>query len=112
LEIHTMTTLYKSTDPYLEARWDFVLAKLAMISDVDAEDTTYEALIEAQVLGYRDASVAHETGEGIECSSFFADVPELKREWLAGWNRHDEMIEMADCPGCNNSRGDPCSIHG
>ncbi|WP_109482860.1 hypothetical protein [Paraburkholderia sp. C35] len=107
-----MTTTYKSTDPYLEARGDFVLAKIAMIGDPNAEDMTYEALIEAQVLGYRDASVAHETGEDIECSPFFADVPELKREWLDGWSRHDEMAEMAECSGCNNSRGDPCPIHG
>lgn len=107
-----MTTTYTSKNPYLEARCSFVLAKLAMIGDPNAEDTTYEALIEAQVLGYRDASVAHETGETIECSPFFADVPELKREWLDGWNHHDDMIDMNNCSGCSNSRGDPCPIHG
>ncbi|PQV53409.1 hypothetical protein [Paraburkholderia sp. BL21I4N1] len=44
--------------------------------------------------------------------AFFADVPELKREWLDGWNRYDELVDMQNCSGCNNERGDPCPCHG
>ncbi|AOZ05878.1 hypothetical protein [Cupriavidus malaysiensis] len=101
---------YKSTNPYLEARCTFVLAKLALIGAPDEEDTTYEAMIEAQCLGHRDAEVSADTGETIDCSLFFADVPELQREWMFGWNQYFEMREMEECGSCNS--GNPCPIHG
>ncbi|VBG63432.1 hypothetical protein [Burkholderia pseudomallei] len=101
---------YISTNPYLEARCSFVLAKLALIGAPDDEDTTYEPMIEAQCLGHRDAEVSDETGETIDCSPFFADVPELKGEWHYGWNQYFEMREMEECGSCNS--GNPCPIHG
>ncbi|MGK8200626.1 hypothetical protein [Burkholderia cepacia] len=76
------------------------------------EDTTYEAMYEAQALGSRDAAHCHEHGADMDVPLFFADVPELKREWLYGWNWFEEMLDMRDCPGCNNERGEPCSFHG
>lgn len=104
-------TLYKSTNPYLEVRGDYVLAKLALLTDPD-DDTTYEPLIEAEVLGHRDASYYLETGKDTDTPAFFADVPDLLKSWIHGWNVAMQAREMDECSGCNNSRGDPCCIHG
>jgi len=103
---------YTSTNPYLEARCEYVLAKLALIANPDGEDETWSPLVDAQALGSQDAARAHETGEDIPVPAFFTDVPELKREWLDGWNRYDELVDMQNCSGCNNERGDPCPCHG
>lgn len=107
-----MTTLYKSTNDYLEVRGDYVLSKIAMIGDPGAEDESWEAIVEAEVLGHRDATVYMETGEPIDCSPFFADVPELLRGWIHGWNVAMETREMEECSMCNDSWCDPCPIHG
>lgn len=103
---------YTSTNPYLEARCEYVLAKLALIANPDGEDETWSSLVDAQSLGWQDAARAHETGEDIPVPAFFADVPELKSEWLDGWDRYDELVDMQNCSGCNNERGDPCPCHG
>lgn len=102
---------YTSTNPYLNARCEYVLAKLALIAN-PGEDDTWSPLVDAQALGSQDAQRAHEKGEDIPVPMFFVDVPALKQEWLDGWNRYDEMIEMANCSGCNNENGWPCHYHG
>ncbi|WP_416268284.1 hypothetical protein SD235_11570 [Burkholderia cepacia] len=101
---------YISTNPYLEARCSFVLAKLALIGAPDAEDTTYEAMLDAQALGSQDAERCHEQGTDMDVPAFFADVLELKCEWLSGWTWYEDMLDMRDCSGCVT--GDPCPFHG
>lgn len=45
---------YTSTNPYLNARCEYVLAKLALIAN-PGEDETWSPLVDAQALGSQDA---------------------------------------------------------
>lgn len=103
---------YTSKNPYLETRCAFVLAKIARIGNPDGDDETWEPMLDAQAMGSQDAHRCDENGTDMDVPMFFADVRELRQEWLDGWNRYFEMVEMNNCSGCNNSRGDPCPVHG
>ncbi|WP_186140354.1 hypothetical protein [Burkholderia gladioli] len=103
--------MYTSSNPYLEIRGAYVLAKLALITDPE-NDMTYEALIDAQAQGYRDSCECDESGTDMDVPTFFADVKALRQEWLDGWRLAEESREMENCSSCRAARGDPCPIHG
>lgn len=98
-----------ATNPYLNVRCAFALAKIA--STVDPEDDRFcIAMSDAEQLGYRD-SVDDPDGD-LPVPLFFADEPNLAASWKQGVRFHQEMLEMEQCWGCNNDRGDPCPHHG
>ncbi|WP_186083119.1 hypothetical protein [Burkholderia gladioli] len=102
---------HTSKNPYLEIRCSYVLANFALISDPNG-DGPWEALMDAQAIGYRDCCDCQDHGTDMDVPAFFADVKALRQEWLDGWRLAEDMRDMQDCGGCNNSRGEPCPIHG
>lgn len=70
-------------------------------------DWMVDVWLEAQALGYR------EVAEGLsEPPVMFQNEPDLLTWWEQGQSQYWEMMEMAECPGCNDGTGNPCPSHG
>lgn len=98
-----------TTNPYLNVRCAFALAKIATTTDPD-DDSFCVAMAEAEQLGYRDSEDDPEGDPPMPL--YFADEPNLAQSWQQGVWFHQDMRAMVNCPGCNNARGEPCHIHG
>jgi hypothetical protein len=80
------------TNPYLDVRVAFALAKIALI--VDPDDDSYEQpLGEAHALGLRDGEDAPPYPS---MPAFFADEPALARMWTLGV-QEQEVREDKSC---------------
>ncbi|SDG93639.1 hypothetical protein SAMN05216466_106112 [Paraburkholderia phenazinium] len=98
-----------TTNPYLNVRCAFAQAKIATITDPD-DDSFCVAMAEAEQLGYRDS--ADDPEGDLPVPLYFADEPNLAQSWQQGVRNHQDMLDMDNCSGCSNDRGDPCHIHG
>jgi hypothetical protein len=72
-----------------------------------AADLAFDAQLEAEAQGYRDAMAGLP-----DPPPLFAGEPSLLRPWQAGYDRFQEALEMRDCPHCDDGTGDPCPCHG
>ena len=67
---------------------------------------------EAQTEAYCDGRFDFDIGR--DCADvppLLADVTELRRAWLRGWDEACEAQELASCPYCQDPDVDLCPIH-
>ncbi len=70
-------------------------------------DWMADVWMEAQALGHREVT------EGLsEPPVMFQNEPDLLTWWEQGQSVYWDMIEMAECPHCNDGTGNPCPSHG
>lgn len=81
--------------------------KIGLINSREVNDLLLNVSSDAHYLGYADASNNQEI-----MPALFDDVPLLESAWHDGWAFKSELDEIESCPGCKNSHGDPCCIHG
>ena len=68
-------------------------------------DWMVDVWVDTQALGYR------EVAEGLsEPPVMFQDEPDLLTWWEQGQSVYWEMMEMAECPGCNDGTGNPLPV--
>lgn len=61
---------------------------------------------DARISGYNDFFDGVNVPPGL-----YADAPQLVKAWRQGWREAAASEEMAECPGCQNERGEPCPWH-
>lgn len=92
----------------LDTRVLLARARCMALHDADRADMLMvDVYYDAEADGYIDAE------NGIHTPPLqFAGEPSLLNGWQQGWNDYWLALERSNCGGCDNSRGDPCPIHG
>lgn len=68
--------------------------------------------VEAQTEAYCDGRFDFDTGRDCEdVPPLLADVADLRRAWLRGWEEGCEAQEMASCPYCRDPDRELCPVH-
>lgn len=95
----------------LSIRLDYARVNLTQQIVPELLHTLNEDLLDIQ-MNARHLGFADNMQNKNEVPALFVGVPLLESAWHEGWEFKSELDDIASCPGCINSHGDPCCIHG